>query len=392
MGDENGLPHMKRSGGSHRRLSSTLGVRLAGAALCTAGLAFIGFGTIGSPLSLFGAKNTTVTVTDPGCNSTTTNCINESFEGKTVAQDNVSCDFPSAIPTDDAFLFVLPASGNPKATFVPGTFFAIFAGIPNPVPGLVGAGGNNTNKFAEVYVPAGSILEEAYSQVTDGTTAIFGESFNVTGGCVANSTTTTSNTTATLSTTKTVTAPGTTVTTTVSAPATTKTAPGTTRTSTVSTTTTLTSPTTVTNHTTATNTATTVVSNTTTTTVTAPGTTVTATTTVPTTQTVTTVTTSNHTATTTITVPATVTAPTTVTNTATATTTKTVTGGTGASSTSPSSSSSSSRTPTAGVQAATTTPSTGGGSDIEFGAGLVLLVAGGGLIAGANRITRRKKN
>ena len=396
-GDVNRSEQLGRSEGKPRRLRSTLGVRLAGAALCTAGLAFIGFGTVGSQWSLFSAKNAGV-VADPGCDSTTTNCLNESFEGNTIAQDNVQCDFTSQFPNEDGFLFVLPTKGNSNPTFVPGTFFAVFQGIGSPVQGTVGVPGvaNGAQKFAVVYVPAGSVLEEAYSQATNGS-PVFGDDFNVTGGCDATTTTTTTSTgsTATVSTTKTVTAPGTTVTTTVSGPTTTTTAPGTTQTTTktVSTATTVTSPTTVTNNTTATTTATTTVNTTVTKTTTAPGTTVATTVTAPTTvtNTATTTVTSNHTATTTVTAPTTVTAHTTVTSSATATTTKTVTTGSAGSPTS-STSSSSSSTPTSGVQAATTTPSTGSGSDIAFGTGLVLLVAGGGLIAGATRITRRKKN
>ena len=392
-GGLNRSEHLNRSEGKPRRLPSTLGVRLAGAALCTAGLAFIGFGTVGSQWSLFSAKNTGV-VADPGCDSSTTNCLNESFEGNTIAQDKLNCDFTSRFPNEDAFLFVLPSKGNSQPTFVPGTFFAVFQGIGSPVQGTVGVPdvGNGDQKFAVVYVAAGSVLEEAYSQATNGT-PVFGDDFNVTGGCEATTTTTTTGSTATVSTTKTVTAPGTTATTTVTGPTTTTTAPGTTATTTktVSTATTVTSPTTVTGHTTATNTETTTVNTTVTTTTTAPGTTVTVTTTLPTTVTVTTVTTNNHTATTTVTAPTTVTAGTTLTNTATATTTKTVTAGS-ASSPASSTSSSSSSTPTSGVAAATTTPSTGSGSDIAFGTGLALLVAGGGLIAGATRITRRKKS
>lgn len=399
MGDRlKRLLHMNRSGDAHRRLSSTMGVRLAGAALCTAGVAFIGVGTIGSPFSLFSAKNATVTVVDPGCpDATTLVCLHEAFEGNTISQDNVTCDFTSLFPNEDGFLFVLPDHGiKPAPEFTAGTFEAQFAGIASPVTGFVGVGGNNTAKFAEVYVPAGSILEEAWSNATSGGSAVAGDDwFNVTGGCPA--TTTSSNTTATTVSTKTVTAPGSTVTVTVSGPTTTTTAEGGTKTKTVTvstpTTVTVSSPTTETVHSTVTKTETSTLPGTTiTTTETAPGTTVTKTETASVTVTVTKTVTSNGTVTLTVTTPTTVTAPTTITNTVNETTTKTVTTGSASSPASSSSSSSSRSTPTAGTQAATTTPSTGSGSDIAFGSGLVLLVVGGGLIAGATRITRRKKS
>lgn len=397
---------MDRSDGTARRLRSTFGVRLAGAGLCTAGLAFIGFGTLGAPAT----KGLSLT-SAPTCASST-ECIKPSQVPTSVANSTCSSqDIPgNSAPdnTDSWWHFVVPNSQN--WSFTGSGFTATFTGGSVESVTYVQAMGG-VFKGVVVEADGGATLTNAF--VTDsGTnepseqegTGPEGDDFVLSSSCGGDATT---STTATVSTTKTVTAPGTTVTTTVSGPTTTTTAPGTTTTTTapgttntktvtVSTATTVTVPTTVTDNTTQTNTATTTVSKTTTTTVTAPGTTVTVTTTVPTTNTVTTTVTSNHTATTTVTAPTTVTVKTTATNTTTATgtvtatTTKTVTTGTGAASTS--SSSTSSSTPTSGVQAATTTPSTGSGSDIAFGTGLVLLVTGGGLIAGAARITRRKKS
>lgn len=378
-----------------RRLRSTFGVRLAGAALCTAGLAFIGYGTVNGP-----AKSMLGLTGAPAC-AAETECVKASQVPTNVANSTCSStDIPgNSAPdnTDSWWHFVVPSDQN--WVFTGSGFTASFTGgtIENITFVQPRTGGY---KGVVVEADGGATLTNAY--VTDaGTTETVelegtgpeGGDFVLSNSCGGG---TTSSTTATVSTTKTVTAPGTTVTTTVSGPTTTTTAPGTTNTTTktVSTSTTMTVPTTVTNNTTATNTVTTTKTNTATTTVTASGTTVTVTTTVPTTATAATTVTSNHTATTTVTAPTTVTAGTTITNTGTATTTKTVTTGSAASpaSSTTSSSSSSSSTPTSGVAAATTTPSTGAGSDLAFGTGLALLVAGGGLIAGATRITRRKRN
>lgn len=393
-GDMNRSEHLSRSERTPRKLRSTLGVRLAGAALCTAGLAFIGFGTLGAPAT----KGLSLT-SAPTC-ATGTECIKPSQVPTAVA--NTTCtsqDIPgNSAPdnTDSWWHFVVPSSQN--WVFTGSGFTATVTGgsIENvsfvqPMTGgfkgvVVEADGGVTLTNAFV---ADSGTNEPSEQEGTGSE---GDDFVLSSSCGGDATT---STTATVSTTKTVTAPGTTVTTTVSGPTTTTTAPGTTNTTTktVSTATTVTSPTTVTNNSTATSTVTTTVNTTVTKTTTAPGTTVTTTVTVPTTATATTTVTSNHTATTTVTAPTTVTAGTTVTSSATATTTKTVTtGSAGSPTSSTSSSSSTSKTPTSGVAAATTTPSTGSGSDVAFGSGLVLLVAGGGLIAGATRITRRKKN
>jgi len=377
-----------------RRLRSTFGVRLAGAALCTAGLAFIGYGTVNGP-----AKSMLGLTAAPTC-ATGTECVMASQLPTNVASSTCSStDIPgNSAPdnTDSWWHFVVPSSQNWSFTDA-SKFTATFTGGSIESVTIVQSG-----KGIVVETDGGATLTNAFvtDSGTDETvelegTGPEGDDFVLSNSCGGG---TTSSTTATVSTTKTVTAPGTTVTTTATgptttttAPGTTTTAPGTTTTKTVSTATTVTSPTTVTNNTTATNTVTTTKTNTAATTVTAPGTTVTVTTTVPTTATATTTVTSNHTATTSVTAPTTVTVGTTVTNSATATTTKTVTTGSAGSPTS-STSSSSSSTPTSHVQAATTTPGTGAGSDLEFGTGLVLLVAGGGLIAGATRITRRKRN
>lgn len=403
---------MDRSDGSARRLRSTFGVRLAGAALCTAGLAFIGFGTIGAPWSK-GLLNLT---SAPTC-AASTECVRASQVFPPVSPNDKTCDsgtipdITDFYPADTYWHFVVPSNQN--WLFTGSAFTATFTGGTVEHIYYVQQKSTSPNTYMGVVVEAtgGSVLTNAF--VADsGTnepseqegTGPEGDDFNLSSYCGPSTTTTT-----TASVTTTVTAPGTTVTKTVTGPTTTTTAPGTTTTTTapsttntktvtVSTATTVTVPTTVTNNTTQTNTATTTVSKTATTTVTLPGTTVTVTATVPTTNTVTTTVTSNHTATTTVTAPTTVTEKTTATNTttatatATATTTKTVTTGSASSPASSTTSSSSSSTPTSGTQAATTTPSTGSGSDIAFGTGLVLLVTGGGLIAGATRITRRKKS
>lgn len=372
MGDRmKRLLHLNRSADGHRRLSSTIGVRLAGAALCTAGLAFIGFGTIGAPAT----KGLNLTST-PTC-STGTECIKASqvpTTGDTTGCTDIGNLVGTLDSTDSYWHFVVPAQQNWVFTGTTGSFTVALTGgsvesitfVQPTTGGFMGVvvvtdgGATLTNAF----VSDSGTTESAELEGTGPE----GDDFVLSSTCASSLTVTTSSTTST-------------VTTTTTTPTTTTTATTSTKSTTATVSTTVTTPTT----TTKTTTETTSVPFTTTVTT---GTTSTETTTVPTTVTTTTTSTGSTTKTvtnsTTLTVPTTLTAPTTV------TTTKSVTVTAPASSLS-SSSSTSSSTPTAAVHAATT-PSTGSGSDLEFGVGLVLLVGGGGLIAGATRITRRKKS
>lgn len=314
------------------RVTSALQVRLAGAALCTAGLAFVGFGTLGAPLAKGGIALTAATC------AADTECVHATQVP--TSGDNVGCTDISALlgqaldPTDSYWHFVIP--GSQGFAFNGTNFTATFSGGATETTTFVqGSSGNFMGVVVEadggatlqnaVVLESGITGESTEAEGTGAENSAAGGDFQLSSTCATPATSTTSSGTTTSNTT---TAPGSTTLTTTK----TTTAPG----STVTTTSTTTS-TTSTTSTTASTQKTTVTDSTT------------------------------------VTVP----------------TTTTVTGGTpGSSSSSSSVTTSSPTTTSAGVLPATTT-TPGTGADIEFGVGLVLLVTGGGFVAFATRMTRR---
>lgn len=276
-----------------------------------------------------------------------------------------------ANPNEDYWHFVIPASSGYAFSSDTNDFTATFATNNNIHADHFGHSG----KFAYVLSPAGAELDWAYANNVVGVDA---GDFNLSGTCPATVTTTTTGTqtstvTSTVTSTTTVTQPTTvTTTTTVTQPASTVTS-----TKTETQTETVTQPTTVTETSTETSTKTVTATST----VTSPTTetvTETKTETSPTTVIATTTVTHNHTVTKTVTEEGTTTTVTQPGTTTTVTETQTITGAVAGVSTSGGS--------TAGSGAASV-PSTG--ADVDFGLGLLLVVAGGGLIAVAPRLRRK---
>ena len=368
------------------QLKTTTGVRLAGAALSTAGLAFIGFGTLGAatvigPIALTASGDVFVDTVNPPNNNGNEHDPHLPCENIFVFGDKLSTTSgtftvngipPSAKPEHQDF----PATGTAPWSGNTSGGAALIATIP--VATLI----SNANANGDTPQANQGLHFKLY--VSDGTSTKT-KTFWVDCSAQVTSTQTVTKTVSgpTSTTTTTISGPTTTTTTTAAGTTTTTTAPGSTTTTTAPATTT-----TVTNATTVTATVTTTVPVTVTeTTATVSVGTVTRTVTVPETVTRTVTTASNGTATRTVTHSTTVAAPTTKTQTKTVTT-----GSPGSSSSSPSSStstSSSTSSTRAGVQgASTSTPATG--ADLEFGGGLVLLVVGSGLVAFARRITGHK--
>ena len=397
--------------------SHTLRVRLAGAAIATAGLAFMGFGTLGSSV----ITNTQLTGAFT-CN-TGQECVKGAQVPTTATAFTVDCGFISnPDPTLDYWHFVVNSNKDTGGwDFTDGSkFVSVFNNV------TVNGGLTITHSGMQGYVssPAGETLDWAY--ITDDGTdeggtepeTAKGESegnepnggdFVLSSTCPgtpAKTSTTTTTTTSTVPTTATVNAT-TTVTNTAFSTSTQTVTVGSKSTVTATTTQTVsggtvtqTSGTTTTTTTTSTATSPT----TTTTTTTASGSTVTVTTTHVTTvqTTVTAGSLGTVTTTTTTTQPnTTVTDPgTTVTNTVaggpgpgtntTTTTTVTLSGGSGAGSASGTATTAATSTPASGVLGlGTGVPNTG--ADVEFGVGLLLVVGGGSLALGATRLTRRRR-
>src|SRR5579864_1096772 len=163
-------------------LGHTLRVRLAGAAIATAGLAFMGFGTLGS--SVVQTAGTHVAAfPDPGCTAAgTLACQNEGNEGTgTTGTDcgNISGRNPSL----DYFVFVDPHgdfTGNTQAWFD-------FTPPGSPVAGTIDP---SNHKFFYVSVDPSShpnsVETEASGDVTDTDLTL-----NWTGSCEHTTSTTT---------------------------------------------------------------------------------------------------------------------------------------------------------------------------------------------------------
>lgn len=355
--------------GRTQRWGAVLLVRLAGVAVTVSGLAFMGWGTTqggahSSPLRIILASQTFT------CD-TSQRCIKPSQVPTTAGsyKDASLCTDQAALanPNEDYWHFVIPESSGYAFSSDTNDFTATFATNNNIHADHFGHSG----KFAFVLSPAGAELDWAYANNVVG---IGTGDFNLSGTCPATVTTTstatqTSTVTSTVTSTTTVTQPTTvTTTTTVTQPASTVTS-----TKTETETETVTQPTTVTETSTKTVTATSTVTSPTTETVTE-----TKTETSPTTVTATTTVTHNHTVTKTVTEEGTTTTVTQPGTTTTVTETQTITGAVAGVSTSGGS--------TAGSGAASV-PSTG--ADVDFGLGLLLVVAGGGLIAVAPRLRRK---
>lgn len=309
------------------RVLSALQVRLAGAALFTAGLAFIGFGTLGSPMF---KSNIALTASTCAANTECVHATQVPTSGDSTGCSDIASLLGTALdPTDSYWHFVIPASQgfafngtNFTATFSGGSTESttFVQGSNGSFMGVVVEADGGATLQNAVVTEAGITGETTEAEGTGAENSDAGGDFQLSSTCATPATSTTSSSTTST--------PGTTT-------------------------------------------------QTTTRTTTAPGSTVT------TTSTTTSTTSTGSTQKTTVTDSTTVTVP----------TTTTVTGGTPGSSTSSGSSSSSSTssptTTSAGVLPATTT-TPGTGADVEFGAGLLLLVAGGGLVAFASRIARRK--
>lgn len=357
---------------------SAFQVRLAGAALCTAGLAFIGFGTLGTAATQSGGLALTGNTT-PAC-STGHECLHNTTASSDCTGMADLLNVASLDSTDSYWHFVIPKDflfvNNPSSltfSFSGGSVEKVtyvqamsggFKGI------VVETDGGTTLNFMSVTDAGTTETTEAEYDGSEGgeinlsSTCPSGTSSTTSSSHTSSTPASSSQTSSRFTTTKTITAPGSTVTTTITGPTSTTTAPGTTK------------ATTLTNATTQKETITETVPTTITVT-TVSGNTVTKTLTTATIV-VTTVTVAGEGSTKTVTNSTTVTVPTTV----------TVTGGTPGSSASSSSSTTHPSSTAAGVlPAETTTPTTG--ADLEFGVGIVLLVTGGGLLAFAARITRR---
>ena len=336
-----------------RWLGSALHVRLAGAALLTAGLAFMGFGTLSTAVSS-GVQLTTAPTTSCAAD---TECLHVTAPPP-ISGDDLGCSSIAMLvgaldPTDSYWHFVIPDSqgfqfngSNFTATFKNGATEVVTYVQPKGAgfKGVVVEADGGAQLVTAVVAESGITGETTEAEGTGTENSASGGDFQLSSSCVTPSSSTTTSGT-----------PGTSKSTSSSLSSSKTTS---------SVTTTL--PTTVTVTTTNSN-----------------GSTVTRTVTAATTV-VSTVTVAGEGSTQTVTNSTTVTVPTTV----------TVSGGTPGSSGSSSSSatpasSNSTSSSSAGVLPATTsTPSTG--ADIEFGVGLVLLVCGGGMVTFAARIARNK--
>lgn len=328
-----------------RRLSRTLAIRIAGAVVFTAGLALMGIGTISSPVTGGNFKGVVTTVQT--IVSISENCTNGTTTGtltvlNPVAGDTVTLEvYAHSIVTGDW----VATGATDIITMVANqtTYSYSISNIPSQ---YLDTSVYNTLRV-QVYSTTGTFA----GTTTKGVSYVCGTATTTTSTAL-----TTSSKTLTTTTTSTATT----------------TAPGSSTTSTATTGTTVTT--------------------TKTTTSTSPGSTTTVTVTSPTTSTVT------SSGTTTTTVRSTTTSPLTTTVTQTTTVTAPASSASSSSSSTSSATPGSSTTPSTTTTAShalgisTTTPVTGSGSDWEFGVGIALLTAGGGLVAGAGRIARRKKH
>jgi hypothetical protein len=177
------------------RLRGFVVTRVAGAAVATAGLALIGFGTAGAT-TVGGLGALTLAASDPGCTPSAAGpgvvvvCLHEDQEGTTATGfDTQSCDnIASRDPSLDYFVFVLPAAGDAGRFFVPPSPTVTF-----DTGSTTGTIGSNPKFFFASAAP-GAVLLEAAAHADNGIgTPTGGEAqvFNLTHTCPATITTTT---------------------------------------------------------------------------------------------------------------------------------------------------------------------------------------------------------